>query len=77
MTVEAIKSAIADLSPEERASLVAWLHEQEYDEWDQQMVDDFSPGGRGYHVAEKVMHQISERKFTSLETGMRARRSRR
>ncbi len=54
MTVEAIKEAIAGLPEEERRSLAVWLNELEYDEWDKEMVKDFSPGGRGHHLLQEV-----------------------
>ena len=47
MTVESIKQAIAELQPEEKTSLAAWLIEQDAAEWDRQMEEDFSPGGAG------------------------------
>jgi len=59
MTVDAIKEAIAELPEDERHSLAAWLNLLEYDEWDKQMVEDFSPGGRGYHLVEKVKRDIA------------------
>ncbi len=60
MTVEAIKAAIAELAEEERHSLALWLNELDYDDWDKEMVKDFSPGGRGYHLVEKVKRDIAE-----------------
>jgi hypothetical protein len=54
MTVDAIKAAISDLTEDERDSLTTWLNELDYDEWDKEMVKDFSPGGRGYHLVEKA-----------------------
>jgi hypothetical protein len=59
MTVEAIKEAIAGLPDEERHSLAAWLNELDYDEWDKEMVKDFSAGGRGYHLVERVQRDIA------------------
>jgi hypothetical protein len=67
MTVEAIKQAIASLSEQERASLAAWMIEQDYDEWDMQMARDFSRGGRGRHVVDKVNRDINEGKFSPLK----------
>jgi hypothetical protein len=46
MTVEAIKEAIAGLPEDERHSLAVWLNELDYDEWDRQMVKDFSLASR-------------------------------
>ena len=74
MTVEAIKEAIAGLPEEERHSLAVWLNELDYDEWDKEMVKDFSPGGRGYHLVEKVKKDIAEGKARPMEEGSAARR---
>ena len=60
MTVEAIKDAIAGLPEDDRHSLDAWLNDIEYDAWDKQMVEDFTPGGRGMAWAERVKRQIAE-----------------
>jgi len=69
MTIEAIKSAIAALPLEERHSLASWLNELEYDAWDKQMVQDFSPGGRGMTLVEKVKREISEGRTIPLLEG--------
>ena len=75
MTVEAIKDAIAGLPAEERHSLAAWLNELEYDAWDREMVKDFSPGGRGAALAERVKRQIAEGKARPMEEGFAERDS--
>ena len=67
MTVEAIKQAIASLSEQERASLAAWMIEQDYDEWDMQMARDFSPGGRGHQIVDKVNRDIDKGNFGPLK----------
>ena len=59
MTVEAIKAAIAELPKDERHSLALWT---------------FSPGGRGYHLVEKVKRDIAEGKARPMEEGFAARR---
>ena len=69
MTIEAIKNAIAALPVEERHSLVSWLNELEYDSWDKQMVKDFSPGGRGMTLIEKVKLEIAEGRIITLQEG--------
>jgi hypothetical protein len=74
MTVEAIKEAIAKLQEDERHSLAAWLNLLEYDEWDKQMVRDFSRGGRGYQVVEKVKRDIAGGKARPMEEGFAERR---
>jgi hypothetical protein len=74
MTVEAIKAAIAELPEDERHSLAAWLNGLWYDEWDKEMVQDFSPGGRGYHLVEQVKKDSAAGKARALEEGFAARR---
>ena len=73
MTVEAIKDAIAHLSPEERKQLADWFEELEEEAWDRQMARDFAPRGRGAHLLEKVDRQIDAGNFTLLEEGLRRR----
>ena len=73
MSVEAIKEAIAGLPEEERHALAVWLNELDYDEWDKEMVKDFSPDGRGYHLVEKVKRDIAEDKARPIDEGFAAR----
>ena len=70
MTLEAIKEAVAGLPEDERHSLAAWLNELDYDEWDKQIVKDFSPGGRGMAWAERVKREIAEGKARPMEEGL-------
>lgn len=58
MTVESIKEAIAELRPEEKTSLTAWLLEQDAAEWDRQMEEDFSPGGAGMALLEEAESDV-------------------
>jgi hypothetical protein len=75
-SVEAIKGAIAELAAEERADLASWFMEHEYDAWDKQMAEDFSPGGRGAHVVEQVNRQIDAGQFRPMSEGFRERQHR-
>jgi hypothetical protein len=67
MTVEGIKEAITALKKDERHSLAAWLNELDYDEWDKQMVSDFSPGGRGRFLIDEVKADIAAGRTKPLE----------
>ena len=71
--MEAIKEAIAGLPEEERHALAVWLNELDYDEWDKEMVKDFSPDGRGCHLVEKVKRDIAEGKAQPIDEGFAAR----
>lgn len=42
MTVEALKNALTALPQEERQTIAVWLNELDYDEWDREIVQDFS-----------------------------------
>lgn len=77
MTVEAIKNAITALPLEERHSLAWWLNELEYDAWDRQMVKDFSAGGRGMALVEKVKREVAEGKTIALQEGLARAKARR
>jgi Arc/MetJ-type ribon-helix-helix transcriptional regulator len=73
MTVEAIKDAISHLSEQQRKELADWFEALEEEAWDRQMEQDFSPGGRGDHLLEKIDRQIDAGNFTPLEEGLRQR----
>lgn len=70
MTFDSIKEAISALPEDQRHSLAFWLNELEYDDWDRQMVRDFSPGGRGMALVAKVKREIAERNTVPLEEGL-------
>jgi hypothetical protein len=72
MSVDSIKEAIAALPIQERRALASWLNEFEYDAWDKQMVRDFSPGGQGAALVERVKREIADGKTTPLQEGRTA-----
>ena len=67
MTVEAIKEAIAELPSDEKTSLAAWLLKQDMEEWDKQIEDDFSPGGRGMALLEEAEADIREGRVKPMD----------
>ncbi len=76
MTVEAIKAAIEQLSEPERRKLADWFTELEEQAWDAEMERDFSRGGRGHHLVEKINQEIDQGKFAPLEQGFPSRQER-
>ena len=48
-------------------ALAMWLTEQQMDAWDKQMQQDFSVGGRGMHVVEKIRGDIRAGKFKLMD----------
>jgi len=75
MTVEAIKAAIEELTEPDRRKLAEWFEELEDQAWDAEMERDFSPGGCGHHLAERINQDIDDGKFTPLRDGFRSRRA--
>ena len=76
-TVAEIKVAVAKLSLSERAEFAKWFNGWEDDEWDKQMVKDFSPGGRGMAWVAKVKRDLAEGQARPLEEGQAEAKARR
>lgn len=58
MTLESIKEAIGGLPAEEKTALAAWLLREDLAEWDRQIEEDFSPGGRGMALLEEAESDV-------------------
>ena len=65
--MDLLKEEIVALSDEERQSLAVWLNVLDSDGWDYEMERDFSPGGRGEHLLDKVKADIAAGKFRPVE----------
>ena len=79
MTIEAIKDAITGLPLEEKTRLAAWVLQQDLEDWDRQIQDDFSPGGRGMALLEQAQADAREGRSKPLDQVLgeiRARRAR-
>ena len=68
-SIDEIKEAIAALSEQDRLALASWLSIQTMDEWDREMERDFSSGGAGHHLVEKVRADIRAGKFSPMSKG--------
>ncbi len=81
MALEDIKDAVVHLTSPELQKFADWFGELREDEWDRQMQEDFSPGGRASHLAERIDREIDRAiatgTVTSLEAELRARREQR
>ena len=66
MTLNAIKSAIEELPEEEKHTLVDWLLSLDRQKWDEEISEDFSPGGRGMKVLDEVDAAIDRGDFKPL-----------
>ena len=70
MSVEQIKTAIEQLSFEERAQLAAWLHGWKDDDWDEQMKRDVAEG-RLDDVLREVEDDIGAGRLRDMPYGER------
>jgi hypothetical protein len=66
MTLTAIKSAIEELPDEQQGALLDRLLSRDREEWDKQMAEDFSAGGRGARLLEEVDAAIDRGDFKPL-----------
>lgn len=66
MTLASIKSAIEELPEEEKGALIDWLLSLDREEWDKQIAEDFSRGGRGASLLEGVEAAIDRGDFKPL-----------
>ena len=66
MKLSTIKEAIEQLPDAELRQLVEWLDQREQLAWDHEMERDFSPGGRGASLVEKVKADVSAGKFRPM-----------
>jgi hypothetical protein len=67
MSLAEIKSAVAELSNQERAELTAWLLSLDREAWDREIEADFSPGGAGMKLLDNVDAAIDRGEFKPLE----------
>jgi hypothetical protein len=65
VSVDQIKTAIEQLSFEERAELAAWLHGWKDDEWDEQMKRDVA-AGKLDHILREVDEDILAGKLREM-----------
>jgi len=59
MTLAAIKEQITELSAKDRLALESWLAER----WDAEIENDFSSGGAGMRLLDKVRADVRQGKF--------------
>jgi len=61
-----IEDAVKSLSREELAKLAAYIAKQDKLSWDEQLEEDFSPGGKHPSALEKIDAEIDAGNFRPL-----------
>ena len=65
-TVEEIKAAIANLSDQDRETVLCWLARIDSQKWDEDIVGDFAPNGDGAKWLKEVDDEIDRGDFSPI-----------
>ena len=66
MSLTEIEKAVDALPPEDLARLAAYIARQDKSAWDEQLEQDFSPGGKHVATLDKVDSEIDAGHFRPL-----------
>jgi hypothetical protein len=66
MSLAEIEKAVDELSPKELTKLAAYITRRNRLAWDQEIEEDFSPGGKHEKTLEKIDAEIDSGNFTPL-----------
>jgi hypothetical protein len=69
MNLTEIQHAIEALPAEQQASLIAWLSQRDRRQWDFELEQDFSPGGAGMALLDRVRAQVGRGESQPLAEG--------
>jgi len=66
MSLAEIEEAVDALSPEELTRLAAYIARRDKLAWDEELEEDFSPGGKHERTLERIDAEIDSGNFTPL-----------
>jgi len=66
MSLAEIEKAVDELSPKELAKLAAYITRRDKLAWDQEIEEDFSPGGKHEKTLENIDAEIDSGNFAPL-----------
>jgi len=69
MGLPEIQHAIEMLSTEQQTALLDWLAERDRRQWDAQLERDFSPGGAGMDLLDRVKAQVRRGESAPMSKG--------
>jgi hypothetical protein len=73
MSLIELQHAIEALPAEQQASLAAWLAERDRRQWDLELEQDFSQGGAGMTLLDRVKAQVGRGESKPLAEGLQRR----
>lgn len=69
MDIGEIQHAIEALAPEQQTTLLNWLAERDRREWDAQIERDFSRGGAGMDLLDRVRAKVRRGESVPMHNG--------
>lgn len=69
MDLTQIQRAIAELPAEEQTALAAWIADRDRARWNDEIERDFSPGGAGMDLLDRVRKQVRDGMSHPLSQG--------
>ena len=69
MFITQIQHIIEELPAAEQAALAAWIVDRDHARWDEEIARDFSPGGAGMELLDRVKKQVSDGLSRPLSEG--------
>jgi len=65
-----IQHAIVELPADEQTALAAWIVDRDRARWDEEIERDFSPGGAGMELLDRVKKQVRDGLSRPLSEGL-------
>jgi hypothetical protein len=69
MNLTEIQHAIEALPAEQQASLADWLSERDRRQWDLELEQDFSPGGAGMALLDRIQVEVDRGESKPMAEG--------
>ena len=69
MSITEIQHVIQELPAEEQTALAAWIVDRDRARWDEEIERDFSPGGAGMELLDRVKKHVSDGLSRPLSEG--------
>ncbi len=73
MDIREIQIAIEGLPADQQRTLLDWLAERDFERWDAQIEKDFSKGGSGMELLDRVKRQVGQGHSAPMREGRNRR----
>jgi hypothetical protein len=73
MDIREIQNAIEGMSADQQRTLLDWLTERDLQRWDAEIEEDFSEGGAGMELLDRVKRQVEQGHSAPMREGRNRR----